>query len=147
MLAGGCSWLPPSIGDDSRGPTPPPGAVFVAPEEVRLNLSNGSTLPVALVVNGTIIAQVAAKDGAELTAAQLPPLPWTVEVRSPSGRLLVGMTVRAGDLWSAPIANGGTAESGAAARVDLSCGRIDISSGPRMYGPPPLPGIPGDCAP
>ena len=29
-LAGGCSWLP-SIGDASRGPTPPPGAVVVVP--------------------------------------------------------------------------------------------------------------------
>ena len=114
---------------------------------MSLNISNGSTLPVALVVNGTVVVQVAASDGAELTAAQLPPLPWTVEVRSPSGRVLVGMTVHAGDAWSAPIANGGTQTSGAATRVDLSCGRIDIWSGQPIYGPPPRGGTPGDCAP
>lgn len=146
VLAAGCSWLP-SMGDGSRGPTPPPGAVVVPPAAMTLNVSNGSTLPVALVVNGTPIEQLAAGDGAEVTAAQLPPLPWAVEVRAPSGRVLVGMTVHAGDAWSAPIGNGGTQTSGAAARADLSCGRIDVWSGQPMYGPMPGPGVPGDCDP
>ncbi len=33
------------------------------------------------------------------------------------------------------------------ARVDLSCGRIDIWSGTPMMGPAPGPGVPGDCDP
>ena len=30
---------------------------------------------------------------------------------------------------------------------NLSCGRLDIWSGPPLSGPPPGPGKPGDCAP
>jgi len=144
IAVAGCSIVP---GFEPAGMTPPPVAVVVPPAAMTLNLSNASTLPVALVVNGTVVEQVAANDGAELTAAQLPPLPWIVEVRSPSGRALVGMTVHAGDVWSAPIPNGGTQTSGVAERVDLSCGRIDIWSGQAMYGPPPRGGVPGDCRP
>ena len=36
---------------------------------------------------------------------------------------------------------------GDAVRVDLSCGRLDIWSGPPLLGPPPGPGTPGDCTP
>jgi hypothetical protein len=115
---------------------------------MTLNVSNGTTLEVTLVVNGIEVDRLAAQDGAfDIPADALPALPWSVEVRSPSGRLLVSMGVLAGDVWTAPVANGGTEWHGAANRVDLSCGRIDIWSGPPIYGPVPGAGAPGDCAP
>jgi hypothetical protein len=70
------------------------------------------------------------------------PLPWSVEARSPSGRLLISMTVRPGD-----VDGEGTEQRGTGGRVDLSCGRLDIWSGPPMLGPAPGDGMPGDCLP
>jgi len=52
------------------------------------------------------------------------------------------MTVRPGDVWETA-----GQMKGDAVRVDLSCGRLDIWSGPPLLGPAPGPGKPGDCAP
>ena len=38
-------------------------------------------------------------------------------------------------------------KKGSGARVDLSCGRLDVWVGPPMHGPFPAPGRPGDCDP
>ncbi len=126
-----------------------PGVAVVPDQEMRLEISNGTTLPVTLVVNGVVVDTFPAGDGpAEgIPASELPPLPWDVEARSPTGRALVTLTVRSGDVWSADTSNGGREVHGAAVRVDLSCGRLDIWSGPPLMGPLPGPGIPGDCAP
>jgi hypothetical protein len=148
VLVAGCSLLPVSLPPDlSAGPTPPPGAVVVPPTEMDLGINNGTSLTVSLVVNGNVVRQVEPGEAPILTAAQLPPLPWNVEVRSPSGRVLVGMTVRSGDRWTRDNADGSSEAKAAGARVDLSCGRIDIWSGMQMLGPGPGLGEPGDCAP
>jgi hypothetical protein len=105
-------------------------------------MSNSTTLEVTLVINGTPIGRVAAGDGVEVPPSEMPALPWNVEARSPSGRLLLQMTVRAGD-----VDIEGDSQSGTGARVDLSCGRLDLWSGPPMHGPAPGPGMPGDCLP
>jgi hypothetical protein len=143
-LASGCSLLPSAA---PAGPTPPPGSVVVPPDQMDLGINNGTTLPVSLVVNGTAVRQVDPGQAPVLTAAQLPALPWAVEVRSPSGRVLVGMTVRPGDVWTRQNADGSSEAKAAGARVDLSCGRIDIWSLIQMGGPAPGLGVPGDCAP
>ena len=102
----------------------------------------------AFKINGNTLATYRPGTGSEaIAAAALPALPWVVEVRSPSGRMLVSMTVRAGDVQQILNADGSVTYSGDAMRVDLSCGRIDIWSGPPMAGPAPGPGSPGDCAP
>ena len=104
-----------------------------------LSIANGTTLTVTLVVNGAPLGTFG--PGVErdpIPAADLPALPWHVEARSPSGRVLASMTVRPGDV---------SVTSGDGARVDLSCGRLDIWSGPPMSGPVPGTGSPGDCAP
>ena len=115
---------------------------------MSLSIQFGTTLVVTLVVNGRPVATLAPGDciGCQLddgiAASRLPPLPWQVEARSPSGRVLVSIPVRQGDVIR-------TADSwkGDAVRVDLSCGRLDVWSGPPLLGPAPGPGSPGDCSP
>ncbi len=109
--------------------SPPPG----------LSIVNGTTLTVTLVVNGTAVGTFA--PGIErdpIPASDLPALPWNVQARSPNGRLLTTMTMHPGDA---------SETQGYGVRVDLSCGRLDIWSGPPMIGPAPGTGSPGDCAP
>jgi hypothetical protein len=115
---------------------------------MSLNISNGTTLTVTLVVNGTVVATaVPGVAVAPIPASALPPLPWIVEARSPSGRVLTSMTVKAGDVWRSVLPDGSVEDQSDGARVDLSCGRLDIWSGEPMIGPAPGSGSPGDCAP
>jgi len=95
---------------------------------VRLSVANFTTIPVTLVVNGAVIEIVAPGVAEDPGKAPLPPLPWSVETRSPSGRVLSTMTVKPGD---------SAGSFGGAVRADLTCGRLDIWSGPLMAGPDP----------
>jgi len=127
-----------------------PGSPSAA-EHPRLGVSNGTTLSVTLVVNGRTVGTID-PGGPEpsFDAASLPDVPWSVEARSPSGRLLTSMTVKPGDVWSTARPGGAVESSGAYARVDLSCGTLRIWAGDVLpSGPvPPSPaGSPGDCAP
>jgi uncharacterized protein YceK len=115
-------------------PNPQPGA--------GISVANNTTLDVTILLNGSAIGRVRAGDAAEIPPGELPPLPWSVEARSPSDRLLVSMTVRPGD-----VDQEGNERRGTGGRVDLSCGRLDIWSGPPMLGPAPGEGVPGDCVP
>jgi hypothetical protein len=142
----GCSylpWLP------TPAPTPVPLGVRVVtpPDRMRLELSNGTTIPVMLTVNSAPGLPIAAGQRADLGIADLGPLPWAAQVTTGSGRVLAETTVRAGDVWSQQSADGSSESKGVGARVDLSCGRIDIWSGAPMMGPAPGPGVPGDCDP
>jgi hypothetical protein len=103
-----------------------------------LSVSNGTTMAVELFVNGSRIETIQPGAQVDVAAARLPPLPWTAEIRHPAGRVLDSLVVRAGDVV------GG---NGDGSRVDLSCGRIDLWSGPPLLGPVPGPGTPGDCDP
>lgn len=114
----------------------------VQPPDMTISLQNGTTKDVVLVVNGSPVRQVRPGDQVEVDAAALPALPWVAEVRLPTGRRLVGLTIRAGD-----VVTGAPSQKGDAARADLSCGRIDLWSGPPLLGPAPGPGTPGDCDP
>ena len=113
-----------------------------------LQIDNGTTLAVTVVVNGQVVRDVGPSIGPiEISPAILPAPPWSVEVRSPSGRVLLDLTVRPQDVMRTTGPSGLVALKGAAARVDLSCGRLDVWVGPPLAGPPPEPGTPGDCAP
>jgi hypothetical protein len=125
----------------------PDDAARVPADELTLGIQNGTSLDVALVVNGLLVGVYPASSGEEITAAQLPALPWDIEARTQAGRILAELTVREGDVWSRQNADGGTESNGVGVRVDLSCGRLDIWSGPPMIGPAPGPGSPGDCDP
>jgi hypothetical protein len=108
---------------------------------MTLSIANYTTISVTLVVNGRVIETVPAGGYEDPIKAELPGLPWNLETRSPSGRALSSMTVHAGDVWQTTGAT-----KGDGVRVDLSCGRLDVWSGPPLLGPPPGPGQSGDCA-
>jgi hypothetical protein len=132
VLAGLC--LVVAAGCSNRG--------VIAPSAMKLSVSNQSTLAVTLVVNGTVIETIDPGRVDDVPAQRLPRLPWDAHVLSPSGRDLLQLTVHAGDVRQGP-----SFEAGDGARIDLSCGRIDLWSGPPLLGPMPGPGTPGDCAP
>jgi hypothetical protein len=122
------------------------GCQVVAPgivpdAEMQLHVNNGTPLELVLVVNDRTYP-LGGPGQIDLTVRELPPLAWTAEVRTITGRSLLGLTVRSGD-----VVQTGASQKGDGARVDLSCGRIDIWSGPPLLGPVPGPGVPGDCLP
>ena len=110
-----------------------------------LGVSNETALAVTLAVNGVVIRTIQAHTEEIVFVKDLPPQPWLVEARTPGGRVLSSMTVRAGDVWETSSPDGSTQKRGDAVRVDLSCGRLDMWSGPPLLGPPPGSGKPGDC--
>src|SRR6266540_4650223 len=105
-----------------------------------LLISNQTSIPVAVVVNGTLVRAVQPHMQETIFVKDLPAQPWFVEARTSGGRVLSSMTVRPGDVWER-----GNEMKGDAVRVDLSCGRLDMWSGPPLLGPLPGPGTPGDC--
>ena len=123
----------------SSAPSSPTGT------QITLSIANYTTISVTLVVNGKVIETVPAGGYEDPIEAALPGLPWNVETRSPSGRALSSMTVHAGDVWQTTEPDGNGGAKGDAVRVDLSCGRLDVWSGPPLLGPPPGPGQSGDC--
>jgi hypothetical protein len=137
-LLGGCV---PAGGANPSSPLPSSSGT-----ETTLSIENDTTIAVTLVVNGKVIETVPAGGYENPVKAELPALPWNVETRSPSGRVLSSMTVHSGDVWQTTDPNGGGEANGDAVRVDLSCGRLDVWSGPPLLGPAPDPGPSGDCA-
>ena len=117
---------------------PVPSVTAPSPD---LHLSNGTALTVTLVVDGQRVADVAPGGTAgQINVAALPPLPWILEARSPSGRVLAALQV--------PVSEGQT-DASIGQVVDLSCGRLwlwvgDITPDAPVASPG---GQPGDCAP
>lgn len=122
----------------------------VASQAYSVGVANGTTLVVTVSVNGRMIRTFGPGAGTGMDgipASEIGPLPWVVEARSPSGRLLTSMIVHAGDVSSTALPGGVGSAQGVGGRVDLSCGRLDIWAGPPLGGPVPGAGSPGDCAP
>jgi hypothetical protein len=143
-LLAGCATPLPSTPPATSVVSPSPGSSLLNPS---LSVSNGTTLTVTLVVNGQRVGDFPPRGpGPTVDVAALPPLPWNVEARSPSGRVLTSMQVAPGEVQSADSA----VHTIPMRRVDLSCGRLTIWAGDfPPSGPPPLPspGASGDCAP
>jgi hypothetical protein len=113
-----------------------------------LHVQNGSTLPVSLVINARTIAVIDAGAGPkDFELGQLGEPPLDVALLSPTGRVLLSMRVSSHAVSSTVGVDGEVALRGTAARVDLSCGRLDLWVGPPLAGPAPGAGTPGDCAP
>ena len=131
------------------GSVPPtsPGATSLP---MALSIQNATTTTVTVVVNGTTIETVPPGTQESPIKAAVPALPWNVETRSPSGRVLSTMTVHEGDATQTALTNGGIEHQGDFARADLSCGRLDVWAGDvQPMGPPPDQNASypvGDCA-
>ena len=121
-----------------------PSSVPGAGRSIGVEVANGTALPITIVVNGVIVRNIGPGDGTHepITADVLGSMPWQVEARTASGRVLVTLTVNVGDVVYAQDLSRGVAK-----RVDLSCGRLDVWAGPPLAGPAPGPGVPGDCLP
>jgi len=149
LALGACNTTPAPPGQMSLGVST--GTTPAPPGQVNLGISNGTTLAVSLFVDGERVAYYPPGGPPPIIdPGSLPPLPWIVEARSPSGRVLTSMQVKPGDVQTTALPNGGAGYSGQFARVDLSCGRLTIwAGGIEPSGPPPEPssGTPGDCAP
>ena len=117
------------------------------PAGAELGVDNGTTLEVRIVVNGTQVASVPAAQQEFVESSALPDLPWRIQALSPTGRVLLEMHVESGVVWSTTAPDGHSESHSAGARVDLSCGRLDLYVGAPMLGPMPGPGVPGDCEP
>lgn len=102
-----------------------------------LSINNGTTITVTLLVNGSVVAVLPPGVQLDPVTATLPARPWTIETRSPSGRVLSTLSISATDYIDR--------QDGKAIRADLSCGRLDLWSGPPMLGPAFVPGPSGDC--
>ena len=134
LIVGACGQILPSTG--------------VLPVDYPLHVDNGTTMALTIVVNGQPVAVAPAKEAKAVPVAALPSLPWTVEARSASGRVVLMLTVKPGSVVDIRNADGTGSLSAPGARADLSCGRLDMYPGDSpMMGPPPGPGAPGDCAP
>jgi hypothetical protein len=121
--------------------------LFSPLSERPLEVANGTTLPITLVVNGEPAMVVPPKSSASIPGADLPPMPWHVSVRTPTGRELGTIGIGADDVARTTGPDAERSQQGAGLRLDLSCGRLDIWVGPPMIGPVPGPGAPGDCEP
>lgn len=105
-----------------------------------LSYSNQTSIPVELVVNGAKLITIAPGHDGTFPVSVLPALPWNVTAQTAGGRVLASLTVKSGD-----VIVSGAAERGVGVRADLSCGRLEIWSGPPLGGPQPGNGTPGDC--
>jgi hypothetical protein len=114
-----------------------------SPPALTLSVDNRTTITVTLVVNGSAIRYVSPGALEDPITASLPDLPWTVELRSPSGRILTGMKVKPGDTTDALTGTGRTM-TGDVARVHLPCGFLAVWAGPQLESP--WATGPGDCS-
>jgi hypothetical protein len=118
------------------------------PTDYTLHVINGTSLTLTVVVNTRVVGVVAGYAEAEYQTDKLPGLPWAVEARSTSGRVILTLAVAPGSVTDVVNADGSRSHSAPGARVDLSCGRLDMYPGNTpMLGPAPGPGVPGDCVP
>jgi hypothetical protein len=117
----------------SSAKSPAPSSASAPP----LSVSNETSIAVTLVINGTVLETVPAGVLQDPIPLPLPARPWTIETRSPSGRLLSTLAISVSD----PI----SIYTGRGIRADLSCGRLDVWSGPAPLGPAFSPGPAGDC--
>lgn len=144
-----CASVAPSEGRAAvASPGTPQGVSSAQAAPMSLNVSNGTSIPVVLAVNGVPVKPYEA-NGVGLLAVptdRLPPLPWSVEARTSSGRVLTTMTVTARE-----AVQSGAVISIPSTQTDLSCGRLTIWAGdspPSGPMPPSPPGSIGpDCAP
>jgi hypothetical protein len=110
--------------------------------DMSLTANNQSDRTLELFVNDGKVADVGPTTQSTIEASDLPPLPWTAELRLPTGRALVTLTVTSGS-----VVRRAEGSQGVGNRADLSCGRVELYAVIPLGGPAPGPGRPGDCGP
>ena len=126
------------------------GCSMLRSERPNFGVANGTTLAIVITIqspDGGTTINVAPGGSLEIDPSRSPQLPWSVEARTESGRLLTSMTVLPGQVTRTVHPDGSVETTSTGGRVDLSCGRLDIWAGSPPIGPVPGPGVPGDCEP
>ncbi len=119
-----------------------------APTALPLEVSNGTTIGVSLWVNGRIFGTVDPGGQVAIGADALGPLPWLVDLRSGTGRILLGVEVASTAITRTTGPDGQVSlRGGAAGFLDMPCGRLAAWVGPPVLGPAPEPGFEGPCPP
>jgi hypothetical protein len=134
------------VADAGSGCSTP--ATTVSPDPIGLGVVNSTDLRLSLVVNSKLIETLSPHTGdVAIHVSALPPLPWVVEVRTTSGRVLATMTAGPGDVQG-PAAIG-VAHSGKQGGANLSCGQLYLWTGAiePSWPAPNESGSPGDCGP
>jgi len=99
-----------------------------------VRVSNQTSVPVTLVVNGATITVIPAGGVVDPVLSPLPDRPWAMQLQSPSGRPLVTLDVPAGNITVG--LNGGPGI--------LACGFIYLAvAGPLPNGGPAFTALPG----
>jgi hypothetical protein len=111
-----------------------------------LHVDNGTTVQISVVLDGREASQVAPRTTTVVSLRNEPIGDVTIEARIPNGRPVITFAIDPRVLGAAPVGSV-TNVTGAAHRVDLSCGRLDIWLLTPPLGPAPGPGTPGDCGP
>jgi hypothetical protein len=93
-------------------------------------VNNATTVALTIAVNGTVVGSVAAGEIQNPIPTALPARPWTVEARSPSGRVLATLTVGPDDRISD--------QAGVFNLEFLACGQIGLWAG-EPIGDEPFP--------
>ena len=123
-------------------------ACSVLPPDYTLHVLNGTTLPLTLVVNGAKVADVAPGTEANVVAADLPSLPWSVSTRTSTGRVVATMQVEPDSVVDDQAIDGTGSYSAPAGGAALSCGQIRMwVGGMQPIGGGPAEGQHGDCEP
>ena len=144
-LVSACSILP--VLPSASNPFPVDVAVVIPPAQMSVGIGNETSIAVRLTVNGTVVRIVEPGDRADVPASGLPSLPWLVQLRTSSGRVLLEMTAREGDEWQRRNADGSFEQHGDTERVRLSCGWLELYAVSAIEGPPAGSPVPGDCDP
>jgi hypothetical protein len=120
----------------------------VLPADYTLHVSNSTTLPLTLVVNGQDVAVLEPGRAASISPVDLPSLPWSVSTVTSTGRVLAAMQVEPGSVVDERALDGTGSYSAPAGGVGLSCGQIRMwVGGTPPIGGGPAEGTPGDCEP
>jgi hypothetical protein len=124
------------------------GGCGLVPPAYNLHVVNGTTLELAIVVAGQPIGTVAPSSTTRYAESDLPRLPWRVEARTATGRVLVSMDVASGSIVDQRALDGTGSYAAPATGIGLSCGMLEMYVGDvAPSGGGPAIGQPGDCEP
>lgn len=117
------------------------------PTDYTVHVSNSTTLPLTVVVNGAPLAVLEPNTSADYSPSTLPAMPWTVQTTLASGRVLASMRVEEGSIQDHRALDGTGSYQSVGDLEILSCGQVWLWVGERSSGGPAREGQPGDCGP